>query len=387
MIRKQGVGILTVLAALCLVAAAQRNPYPGSGTSGPGRPVAGNGWGGWRTGPDGVAYRGPDPQPEWSLDFNGLATASAVTRGLLPPIKPLLELHMRDTYVTRGGDGNFYMTGTTGDNAWLFNDGVELWRSANLKDWKYLGVIWSLDEDATWERAWRLLRGKQARAVWAPELHYIRGNYVLCLSMTPGGIAILRSRSGKPEGPYIPTLEKDRPLTDGIDATLFEDNDGSVYFTYGGGNYIARMRDDLSGLAEPYRRIELEDPDRDPAHHGARCVDHGQTDLGYEGAVLFRANGKYYAGAADEYEGRYSTCVAVADRVYGPYRKRHETVPGNGGTGFFQDREGNWWSGYFGNDNQAPFREKPGIVRVEFDREGLVHVAGEQPKWLLADSK
>jgi len=40
-----------------------------------------------------------------------------------------------------------------------------------------------------------------------------------------------------------------------------------------------------------------------------------RTDLGTEGAVLFKANGRYYLGAAEEYEGRYSTCLAVSDNL------------------------------------------------------------------------
>jgi hypothetical protein len=35
------------------------------------------------------------------------------------------------------------------------------------------------------------------------------------------------------------------------------------------------------------------------------------------GAVLFKANGKYYRGAVDDYEGRYSSCVAIADNIWG----------------------------------------------------------------------
>lgn len=40
------------------------------------------------------------------------------------------------------------------------------------------------------------------------------------------------------------------------------------------------------------------------------------NDLGHEGAVLFKRNGKYYLGAADDYEGRYSTCLGVSDNIY-----------------------------------------------------------------------
>ena len=103
------------------------------------------------------------------------------------------------------------------------------------------------------------------------------------------------------------------------------------------------------------------------------------NDLGHEGAVLFKRNGLYYLGAADDYQGRYSTCLAVSESVYGPDRMRHESIPCGGGTGFFQDRKGRWWSSYFGNDRQSPWREKIGFVRVDFDAEGRAFPAKDQP--------
>jgi hypothetical protein len=95
--------------------------------------------------------------------------------------------------------------------------------------------------------------------------------------------------------------------------------------------------------------------------------------------VLFKANGRYYLGAADSYEGRYSTCLAMSDNIYGPYHTRHEPVPCGGGTGFFQDHAGGWWSSFFGNDTQTPFREKPAIVKVDFAPDGRIIVAAKQP--------
>lgn len=135
----------------------------------------------------------------------------------------------------------------------------------------------------------------------------------------------------------------------------------------------------MSGLAEPFRRVVLTEPDHNPDHHAKKCVGRGMNDLGHEGAVLFKRNGKYYLGAADNYEGRYSTCLAISDNVYGPYQKRHESIPCGGGTGFFKDKEGNWWCSYFGNDSQSHFREKVGFVRASFTADGLVYPAKEQP--------
>ena len=386
-----------IITSVCLSAllmtsiTAQRNIIPTpeeeawakqfSGVSGPGMLVTGNGWGGWRSGSDGVAYSGPNPRPEYNMTLQGMATGSAVEEGLIPPFRPALEVHVRDAVVTLGGDGYYYMTGSTGDNIWAWAEGVELWKSPDLHAWEYVGLVWDIDKEADpWVKGWRQHPKRAVRAVWAPEIHYIKGNYYICFSMCPNGMGILKSSTGKPEGPYVNAFDSDQPVTDGgIDPTFFVDDDGKVYFTYGGATQIALMKDDMSGFAEPFRPLVFDDPDHDPTHHAAKCEPRGMNDLGHEGAVLFKRNGKYYLGAADDYEERYSTCLAISDNVYGPYRMRHESVPCGGGTGFFKDKDRNWWSSYFGNDSQSHFREKVGFVRVDFASDGRVYPAREQP--------
>ena len=147
-------------------------------------------------------------------------------------------------------------------------------------------------------------------------------------------------------------MKENKPLANGIDATLFEDDDGKIYFTYSGASKIAKMKDDMSGLDGDYHPIKLEDPYRDPTHHSAKCSTRGANDIGHEGASLFKANGKYYLGAADDYEGRYSSVVAIADNIYGPYRMRHEAVPSGGGTDYLR-QTGQLVVCLFGNDDQV----------------------------------
>lgn len=342
---------------------------PAAGVSGPGKPL-----------PDGWTYAS-------SSSGRSGANGTAVTQGLLPPIRPLLDLHIRDTVICLGGDGNYYLTGSTGADIWTFNDGVELWRSPDLQKWEYLGLVWVTSRDGTWEKEPRDLHGKPTVTIWAPEIHYLKklNTYAIVLSMAPGGISILKSITGKPEGPYTNPMHDGRPLkSGGIDATLFEDDDGKVYFTNGAGSTISLLKDDLSGFAET-REIKLLNPDHNPAHHAEKIVKRGMNGFGHEGAVLFKANGKYYHGAVDDYEGRYSSCVAVADNIWGPYDQWHETVPTGGGTNFFQDKNGLWWCAYFGNEPHAPFREMPAIVRVEFGTDGKIGVASKQPDFVLLE--
>ncbi len=350
------------------------------GVSGAGHPVTDDGRGGWISGSGGVRYDGDYMRPEYTpIEFpkSGLA----VDKGLLPPIVPALDVHLRDGMVTVGGDGMYYLTGSSGDNIWAWAQGIELWRSADLHEWDYLGLVWEIDTEAPdWVRRWRKHPRRATRAVWAPEIHYVKDNYYIVYSMCPGGVGIIKSSTGRPDGPYVNAFSYEGPIADGIDGTLFEDTDGSVYFTYAGGDYIARLKDDMSGFATPFRKISVAEYDLDPAHHASSCPKRaGCKDLAHEGATIFKHNGKYYAGGADSYEKRYSPCIAVADNIYGPYRMRHEAVPCGGGTGFFQDREGNWWCSIFGNDTQAHFREKVGFVKVYFCPSGRVIPDKDQP--------
>jgi GH43 family beta-xylosidase len=357
----------------------------GSGISGPGKPV-GDDWGlGAADGPGGHVV-------VTAANRDKIASGSVVTEGLLPAIKPILDVHMRDTQITLGGDGNYYMTGSTGTDIWEYNDGIELWKSSDLEHWQYLGLVWSIEKDGGWEKDWRLKNGRPIRSIWAPEIHYLRGNYYLCFGMPPGGMSILKSTTGKPEGPYVHATNPNRPIWGGIgpieksfliDPTLFEDTDGKVYFTYGPANLIARMKDDLSDFAEPLRPVTLLHPDHDPALHGKQCVPRGMNDIGFEGATLLKHNGKYYLGSTDEYHGRYTMMLAVSDNIYGPYTDREPTVASNGGTGFFQGKDGFLYTTIFGDDNQAPWRSMPGLLRVEFNAEGHVQLAKTQPAFIL----
>jgi beta-xylosidase len=325
----------------------------------------------------GLGFSGPGAihGPQW-FRYNQQVPGSAVKDGLIPDLKPLIpDVQIRDTIVILGGDGNYYLTGSSGADIWDHNDGVELWRSADFKKWAYLGFVWTFDKDATWEKDWRF-HHKPVRALWAPELHYIKSlrNYFITLSMPPGNRGILKSTTGKPEGPYVNALANDGFLAHGIDATLFEDDDGKVYFTSDGGGTIWEMKTDISGFAGEGHRIAYEKP---------ADASWTRSSVGQEGVSLFKRAGKYYLTGAAFYKGRYSSVAAISENLFGPYTQWHEAVPCGGGTDYFQDKDGNWWCAFFGNDNEAPFREKPAIVKVDFDRDGKIIVAKDQPDFVL----
>ena len=108
-----------------------------------------------------------------------------------------------------------------------------------------------------------------------------------------------------------------------------------------------------------------------------------RNSIAQEGSTLFKRNGVYYLGGAAFYLGRYSSVMAMSTNIFGPYINWQEAVPCGGGTDYFQDKQGDWWDACFGSDNQSPFREKPAIVRVDFQSDGKIFVAKEQPDFIL----
>ena len=182
-------------------------------------------------------------------------------------LKPLFDFPVRDTCVCLGPDKSYYLIGTTGAPTWWqTNEGIRMWKSRDLKTWEPMGLVWSFAKDKTWQEK----RGDN-QAIWAPEVHYFKDTYWITYCVNYGGTGILKSTPGKPEGPYV-DIKKDGPLTGEIDASVFADDDGKVYFVYQNGK-IARMKDDMTGLAEEPKLLK-------PAN---------APQVGFEGAFMFKA--------------------------------------------------------------------------------------------------
>ncbi len=302
--------------------------------------------------------------------------ASAQSANTLPGLRLLMDTPLRDTSICLGPDGTYYLTGTV-EPFWADNQGIKLWKSPDLTNWTALGFVWKYGA-SPWHQ--KYLEAK--KPLWAPEVHYLKGTFWLTYSM-PGwdgtaktsGCGLLKSATGKPEGPYEDVQPGER-LGDEIDASLFQDDDGQVYFLWHSGK-IARMKPDLSGLAEPYHWLRTSTTDPDPKHHSSLCEKifgpHSFDHVGYEGMYLFKANGRYYLCCSENFDGRYSCAIATATNIYGPYGPRYEAIPHGGHNVFFQDTRGAWWSTYFGSDDSAPWRERPGILPIHFDQNGVVH--------------
>jgi beta-xylosidase len=270
----------------------------------------------------------------------------------MPPLKPLFDYPLRDTSVCLGPDGTYYLSGTTGHPTWWkTNEGIRVWKSADLKTWEPHGLVWRI-EDGTWQKK---MHGDN-RALWAPEIHYIKKTFWLTHCMNFGGCGLLKSTSGKAEGPYV-DVHPEGPLAPNIDASLFADDDGKVYFVWQNG-MIARLNDEMNALAEEPRLLK-------PA---------GAQHVGFEGAFLTKINGRYTLICAEFIDGLYHCMAASSDKLEGPYSKRYLAVPHGGHNMLFKDKNNQWWSTFFGNDPKAPFRERPAILPIDIDSNGRIRL-------------
>jgi hypothetical protein len=288
-------------------------------------------------------------------------------------LRLLADMPLRDPSVCRGPDGTWYLTGTV-EPFYGFNEGIKMWSSRDLAQWKPMGFVWKYG-DSPWHKPYL----EKKMSLWAPEVHYLKGTFWLTYSM-PGyggsgmtsGSGLLMSKTGEAEGPYLDMCPEHR-LGDEIDGSLFQDDDGSMYYVWHSGK-IAKMTADVSHFDEPYHWLRTSATDPDPNHHSELCPGIFGKDsfdhVGFEGAYLFKRNGTYYLTCAEMYDGRYSTMVATSKNIYGPYSPRYEAVPHGGHTVFFQDEQGRWWSTIFGSDDGAPWQQKPGIVPIRFDEAG-----------------
>ncbi len=276
---------------------------------------------------------------------------------------------IRDPFILKGPDDHYYLTGTTAGSHWGETIGIRLWRSANLIEWQDLGFVWDLYKDGKSQGSWHFdqpLRNpdfKNPRAIWAPEVHYLNGTWWLPHCMNIGGHGLLKSVSGKPEGPYqaLPPIQKRL-----IDAHLYQEN-GETYYLWQA-DWYAKMDDEMLGLIDEPRQF---------AHDG-------KHPMGYEGVLLLKIGAKYVFVASGRYgyepTNTYDLYYAVSDTLEGPYGKRRMAIKNAGHGNLFQDHEGRWWSTAFDHEYIHPGNPKRWnvwLVPIEIQethRDVLFHV-------------
>lgn len=330
-------------------------------------------------------FTAANERPAYAV-VTGRTDAEPLVAEPVPPAErmkpsPLIDVPLRDPSICRGPDGVFYLTGTSSFNDdgkdWDNNAGIRLWKSTDLENWEDMGLVWKpnpRDPASRWvvypmSVMDRMDMPRHSAAITAPEIHYFRETFWLAFSRNHHGTGLLKSSTGKPEGPYVPP-EKASMITHwGSDPSLFEDDDGHVYWLWAGPQvFIARMKDDLSGLADAPRALTCEES---PNLRGMKEHSPQSDYIGRGGPFMYKVNGVYHLSAADIImkHGATGATVFVAasqESVYGPYSPRTVLMPHAGQSTVFQDEGGNWLATYCGRDRYSVFRDRAGIVPLEW---------------------
>ncbi|MEM9585664.1 MAG: sulfatase-like hydrolase/transferase [Planctomycetota bacterium] len=272
---------------------------------------------------------------------------------------------IRDPYIAKGGDGMWYLTGTTpnrGDPREIsdpFNTGLgpesivgwqaRVWISNDLLQWRPVGAPFSL-RDGVWpqakpkpfadtpEKNWRL---------WAPELHWVGNRWALVhTSPSPVKGANLSLTRGKQlAGPWS------NPLGTKVgrrhDPSLFQDDDETWWLIWGATS-IAPLKADFSDLAGPAVKIG-------PSGKTAK--------MGHEGCLIRKIHGKYVLfgtgwSTGEMRRGSYNLYYATANKITGPYSERKFVGRFLGHGTPFQDDEERWWCTAFFNADVPPLPSK-----------------------------
>lgn len=284
---------------------------------------------------------------------------------------PVINDLIRDAQACKGGDGAYYLTGTTGDdtflkpnpNYWLISPGIQVFRSTDLKKWNSLGYVWTFDKDGTWNKDFGTFSGRgPARGIFAPEIKYNNGKYWINYSVNHSnklhsfGIGLLWA--DKPEGPYQ-EVSPEKPITSGFDSNIFFDDDSTAYLLNHGGE-IARLKKDITGLAEPFRHLSAAN----------------YPQVGYEGVHLFKYKGTYYLTAAEwnvHSNGKisYDGMIASSKNIYGPYGNRYCALRYGGHNCYFNGPNNEIYATIWCFPDQDEHWQKVSILKMKLNEKGM----------------
>lgn len=223
---------------------------------------------------------------------------------------PILQGFYPDPSIARKGD-DYYMV----CSSFSFFPGVPIFHSKDLVNWKQLGHVLSRPSQLK-------LDGLQiSQGIYAPAIRYNRHNDTFYLITTlvggaSGGNFIVKTKD--------PTSEWSEPIRlpeiNGIDPSLFFDDDGRAFIVHNGDT-------DGKPLYDGHRTIRLWEFDTatDKIISKGKVIVNGgvnlqQKPIWIEAPHLYKKRGSYYLMCAEGGTGDWhSEVIFKSDKVEGPY--------------------------------------------------------------------
>ncbi len=258
---------------------------------------------------------------------------------------PVLRRSVPDPTVIQVADGSFYLYSTEDVR------NLPIYHSTDLVHWDFVGTAFTDATRPTFE---------PNGGLWAPDINYINGKYVLYYSMSVWGgeqtCGIGVAVADRPEGPFTDQGMLFRSNTIGVQNSIdqnYVEDGGKKYLFWGSfsGIYGIELTDDGLNLKPGSEKQQV-------------------AGTAYEGTYIHKRGKYYYLFAAtgtccEGLKSTYTTVVGRSENLWGPYvdkqggtmmKNHHEVVihkndafVGVGHTSeIVQDKAGNDWIFYHG---------------------------------------
>ena len=267
---------------------------------------------------------------------------------------PILPGWYSDPSFCTNGEGDYFLVTST----FSYFPGVPLFHSRDLVNWKQVGHVLDRPSQLT-----GLGRQHTSGGIYAPDIKYNPKNRTYYMITTNVGAGNFLVKTQDPFGPWSEPILL--PQVQGIDPSLFFDDDGRAYIV---------NNDEAPGGKPEYdghRTIRIVEYDvQDDCTIGERRiivdkgVDPAAKPVWIEGPHLYKIDGKYYLMCAEGgTSDQHSEVVFRADSPMGEYKPWHrnpiltqrhlaadrpEPVTCTGHADLLRTPEGEWWGVFLG---------------------------------------
>jgi arabinan endo-1,5-alpha-L-arabinosidase len=212
---------------------------------------------------------------------------------------PVINYSLPDPTVIQANDGYFYLYATEDIR------NTPIYRSQDLVNWKFVGTAFTDATRPTFE---------PKGGLWAPDINYINGKYVLYYSMSVWGgewtCGIGVATADKPQGPFTDRGKLFRSNEIGVKNSIdpfYVEESGKKYLFWGSfrGIYAIELSDDGLNVKPGAEKQRI-------------------AGTAYEGIYIHKRNGFYYLFASvgsccEGLKSTYTTVVGRSDNLFGPY--------------------------------------------------------------------
>ena len=321
--------------------------------------------------------KNPEKQPIPQVDDSQLAYHN-----------PVIKISLPDPTAIRTADGFYYLYATEDIR------NLPIFRSKDMVEWEEVGVAFNDKTRPDFLAGNKDNKDNVHAAIWAPEIRYIKGKYVLFYSLAQWGnhwvSTVGYAVSDSPEGPFEVKGKvfdsREVNVENSIDQFFYEEG-GKYYMLWGSffGIYIMELdvTDDLQIT---------------PKFDTKRQI----AGSAYEGINLWKRDGYYYlfgsiGSCCEGKNSTYTTVVARSKELSGPYvnkqgekmlDNKHEVVLRKNdrfvGTGhnsiLLEDDEKNTWMLYHAFElERLDVQRQVLLDRVLWDEEGWPYVEKQEP--------